>query len=178
MASFANTVSSPSSLQSLVHSPDTDPRTNDVSKFLDRLRDYTFECMRELRFGQMIALDNEFAFLEIQLDRLKGLRNGWDGYGALAPAPSVVSEARDILRKLQESLVKPHRISASAEGGIAFSFKASGDRRVQIEILNDGERFAHFYDLRGNSYTHEWPVDFQDKPFSELLEPLLHYMQP
>ena len=157
-----------------------DPRRSvptEYSEYLSQLDSYVQCSLEELRKGQIKALDDEFATLDVQLDRLTALNEGWDGYDAPVPSPQAVNESRQILRQLQGELIKPQRISASAEGGIAFSFKASGERRAQIEVLNNGERFAHLYDLRGNSYTHEWPENYQSHPVSSLMEPILNYMQ-
>jgi hypothetical protein len=154
-----------------------DPRLSDISGYLDRLHEYIAQSLGHLRDSQIKALDSNFAPLDQRLDRLAGLDVGWDGYGAPAPTLHAVREAREVLRQLQEELITPQRLSASAEGGIAFSFKASGDRRAQIEILNSGEKFVHLYDLLGNSYTHDWSDLYGNEPFSNLLKPLLSYMQ-
>jgi len=130
-----------------------------------------------LRDGQVRALDSDFASLNKQLDELTGLSTGWDGYSAPTPSTSAVSDARELLRKLQGELLKPYRVSASAEGGVAFSFRASRGRRVQIELLNEGEKYAHLYDTLGNSYTHEWPQNFENAAISTLFEPILNYLR-
>jgi hypothetical protein len=154
-----------------------DPRLSDTAEYLNRLHEYIAQSLGHLRDSQIKALDSDFAPLDHRLDRLTYLDVGWDGYGAPAPTLQAVHEAREVLRQLQEELITPQRLSASAEGGIAFSFKASGDRRAQIEILNSGEKFVHLYDLIGNSYTHDWSEIYGKEPFSSLLKPLLTYIQ-
>ncbi len=154
-----------------------DPRTNEFSEFLDRLHGYTSESLRHLRESQRIALNTDFADLEKQLDALAGLKSGWDGYDADVPSTVVIGEARKVLRSLQNQLATPDKVGPSAEGGVAITFRSPGDRRVQIEILNNGERFAHLYDLHGNSNTNDWPEIDIDVNFESLLIPVRAYLE-
>lgn len=163
--------------QSAMSIADPDPRTSEVSLFLDRLHDYTSESLRHLRNSQRTALNLDFAGLERQLDSLASLNAGWDGYDADAPSASVINEARKVLRSLQNELARPDKVGPSAEGGVAITFRSSGGRRVQIEILNNGERFAHLYDLQGNSNTHEWLEEEIDDNFEGLLGPVRAYLE-
>jgi hypothetical protein len=166
--------------QTVLPQRETDPRisdTSDTAEYLRRLNDYIFESIGSLRIGQIKALDSDFAPLDQQLDRLTGLAEGWDGYDAPVPSGRAIAEAREILRQMQQELVTPQWIGASADGGVAFSFAASNDRRAQIEILNNGEKFAHLYDLKGNSHTEEWTENLHGQIFRNLLEPILHYIK-
>jgi hypothetical protein len=163
--------------QTVLPQRERDPRVSETAEYLRKLNAYIFASIGSLRIGQIKALDSDFAPLDQQLDRLTGLTEGWDGYDAPAPSAQAISEAREILRRMQEELVKPQWVSASADGGIAFSFAAPNERRAQIEILNNGEKFAHLYDLKGNSHTEEWTEKLFEQPFRRLLEPVLHYMQ-
>lgn len=156
---------------------EADPRTSEQSRYVEDLNKYILDSLAELREGQVKALNSRFAPLDRQLDSLSELHKGWDGYDAPSPTPQALSEARAVLGRLQRTLVTPQRVSASADGGVAFSFKASGNRRAQIEVLNTGEKFAHLYDLKGNSYTLDWPKDIDEEAFEELVEPILNYMQ-
>ena len=167
--------------QTVLPQEEPDPRvsvTADTAVYLGKLHEYISEAITSLRQSQIKALDTDFRPLAEQLDELNNLAVGWDGYDAPKPSPEAIDEARFVLVKMQQELVKPFWVSASADGGVAFSFVASGDRRAQIEILNNGERFAHLYDLSGNSHTEEWDEDAEGKPFRELLEPILNYIQP
>lgn len=169
--------------QTVLPQEERDPRilflseTADTAEYLVRLHTYIFRSIESLRNGQIKALDSDFAPLDQQLDRLAELSEGWDGYEAPSPSSQAIDEAREILRLMQQELVRPQWISASAEGGVAFSFAATGDRRAQIEVLNDGEKFAHLYDLHGNSHTEEWKGNLKDQPFAKLLEPIRNYTQ-
>ena len=164
--------------QSVLRHQEIDPRKSEISEYLDGLRKYVLESMNSLHDGQVKALDSDFAQLGDQLERLQAFKEGWDGYDAPAPSADALSTAREVLRGLQRELVRPQRVSASADGGVAFSFKASANRRAQIEILNNGERFAHLYDLQGNSYTYDWPMDSRSECLRNLIEPILNYMHP
>jgi hypothetical protein len=163
--------------QSVLPLREADPRTSEQSLYVEVLNKYIWDSLAKLREGQVKALNSRFAPLDLQLDSLVNLNHGWDGYDAPPPTRQTLSVAREILGKLQGILVMPQRISPSADGGVAFSFKASGNRRAQIEVLNNGEKFAHLYDLTGNSYTLDWPKNIEREPFETLLEPILNYMQ-
>lgn len=156
---------------------ESDPRFSDTAQYLGRLHEYVFEAIESLRLSQIKAFDSDFAALAVQLEELKNLPEGWDGYSAPEPTPQVIEEARQILDGLQEALMKPYWISASADGGVAFSFAASNERRAQIEILNSGEKFAHLYDLNGNSHTETWAENPAGETLRQLLEPISNYIR-
>lgn len=180
MAALAHPSSILNLPQTVLPQEERDPRISETAgtaEFLSRLHTYIFQSIGSLRISQIRALDSDFAPLDQELDRLTELSEGWDGYDAPVPSCQAVEEAREILRLMQQELIRPQWISASAEGGVAFSFAASGDRRAQIEILNDSEKFAHLYDLHGNSYTEEWKGNLEDQPFAKLLEPIRNYLQ-
>ena len=157
-----------------------DPRVSDgadIASYLTALRAYVNFSIFDLRQGQMKAMDIDFAPLKKQLEGLKQLQVGWDGYDAPKPSSTAIEAARDVLRRMQKELVKPQWISASADGGVAFSFAALDKRRAQVEVLNNGERFVHLYDLDGDSRTEEWQGDLQEQPFNKLLKPIIDYLQ-
>lgn len=162
--------------QTVILSQESDPRQSEISEYLDTWREYSLTSLRSLRSGQVRALDIDFAPVGNQLDLLVNLHDGWDGYSAPRPLESTIKEARNVLVKLQEELLRPNRVGASAEGGIAISFYAPGDRRAQLELLNNGEKFIHLYDLNGNSSTHEWPANYSAEQFGSLVDPLVDYL--
>jgi hypothetical protein len=133
--------------------------------------------IQELLCSQAKALDVDFAPLEKQLEGLNTLQVGWDGYDAPTPSSQAIHDAQDVLRGMHKKLIRPQWISAAADGGVAFSFAAPDKRRAQIEVLNNGEKFVHLYDLDGNSHTEEWQGDLKDQSFNILLEPIIHYLQ-
>jgi len=174
MAALANPVSRPIFPQTALPQEEQDPRgQTEATDYHHRI----FEFTKVLWQSQVNALNVVFLPLEKQLDKLCQLQAGWDGYEAPKPSEKAVSEAREVLERMQEALVTPHWIAASADGGVAFSFAALGNKRAQIEILNSGEKFAHLYDLNGNSHTEDWPRDLDERPFGDLLEPILTYVR-
>ncbi|MGA8089463.1 MAG: hypothetical protein WCA10_19475 [Terracidiphilus sp.] len=180
MAALAHPISTLHLPQTALPQQEPDPRvsnTADEAEYLERLHTHVYEMIKSLRLSQIKALDSDFAPFAKQLDGLCNLAEGWDGYDAPKPSPQAIKVARTILERMQEELVKPYWISASADGGVAFSFMAPGDRRAQIEVLNNGEKFAHLYDLNGDSHTEDWTENLEQKPFRELLEPILNYIQ-
>lgn len=179
MAALAHPISNLILPQTVLPQEESDPRvsdTADTAEYLERLHKYVFDSILSLRQSQVIALDSDFASLEEQLDKLTTISEGWDGYDAPKPSLQAIDEAREVLRRMQDALVKPYWISAAADGGVAFTFVASNDRRAQIEILNTGEKFTHLYDLKGNSHTEDWVGNIEDQSFSKLLDPILHYI--
>ena len=158
--------------QTAVSLSEKDPRSTAISEFLDSLRSYTMDSLLQLRIGQMKALDIDFARLEKDLEHLETVGKGWDGYDADKPSQESIDGARSILRSLQEVLITPQKITPSAEGGVAFSFKAPKSKRAQIEILNNGERFAHLYDLNGSSQTLEWSKKDIEENFQAMFKPV------
>jgi hypothetical protein len=67
------------------------------------------------------------------------------------PTDSVLEDAKSILITLRACRVRPERIVPSADGGMAFTFDTSGDRRAFIEVLNEGEISAVLYSTTGDS---------------------------
>ena len=151
--------------------------TADTANYLATLHAYIAFSVLALRRSQIKALDTDFAPLKRQLQELPQLQVGWDGYDAPPPTLQAIDRAQDILQKMQDELVRPQWVSASAEGGVAFLFTAPNKRRAQIEVLNNGDKFVHLYDLDGYSHTEEWQNDLKDQPFGKLVEPILHYLR-
>lgn len=139
--------------------------------------EFVTSSLNFLRSGQIEALQVDFTPLLKQLDQLKGLAAGWDGYDAPTPSADALGAARTLLHQMQNELLRPQRISPSAEGGVAFTFAATNDRRAQIELLNSGEKFAHLYDLNGNSHTEDWNENLEAESMKHLLEPIRTYLQ-
>jgi hypothetical protein len=149
----------------------------DEAQYLGRLNAFVYRMTDSIRFSQIKALDSDFATFAKQLEGLNSLAEGWDGYNAPKPSRQAIEEAQAILEGLQQELVKPYWISASADGGVAFSFASPGNQRAQIEILNNGERFAHLYDLDGNSHIEDWTENPEGKTLRALLEPILEHVR-
>jgi hypothetical protein len=174
--SYPTLCSSPTGFPDQEQDP-RDSETADTASYLSVLRAYVNFSVLDLRKSQIKAMDVDFAPLEVQLESLNQLQAGWDGYDAPTPSPQAIAEAQEVLRGMQQELAKPQWISAAADGGVAFLFSAPDKRRAQVEVLNNGERFVHLYDLDGNSRTEEWQGDLQEQPFSKLLKPIVDYLQ-
>jgi hypothetical protein len=90
-----------------------------------------------------------------RVEELEGLPDNWDGYGAESPNATAIALARDVLDRLHSDALTPERIVPSAEGGVAFVFRAP-DRYADIECFNDGSVFAG---SSGDTIpTEVWPV--------------------
>jgi hypothetical protein len=84
-----------------------------------------------------------------QLQALRKLSVGWDGYAAPAPADSAFRDARRVIeRAIGEHLLIPSFVLPSAEGGIGIGFR-SGGRYADIECFNSGETLALTSDGNG-----------------------------
>lgn len=180
MAALAYPFSTLRMPQTVLPKDEPDPRvsdTADIAEYLERLNSYVYDMTRSIRVSQIKALDSEFAIFAKQLEGLSNLEEGWDGYNAPKPSRQAIDEAQVILEGMQQELVRPYWISASADGGVAFSFASPGSQRAQIEILNNGEKFAHLYDLDGNSYTEDWTENPEGKTLRGLLEPILQHVE-
>ena len=181
MAALAYPFSTLRMPQTVLPKDEPDPRvsdTADIAEYLERLNTYVYDMTSSIRVSQIKALDSEFATFAKQLDGLSNLAEGWDGYNAPKPSRQAIDEAKAILQGMQEELVKPYWISASADGGVAFLFASPGNKRAQIEILNNGEMFSHLYDLDGNSRTEDWTENPEGKTLRGLLEPILQHVRP
>jgi hypothetical protein len=113
------------------------------------------------------ANQDRFAEALIELKKAAGLPNGWDSYGAEAPAPASVSIAGHILSILQHSNVPPSRVAASAEGGVGICF-VEGEKYADIEVFNDEEILATTY--RGDSGSSIWELENRDASIIEAVE--------
>ena len=106
--------------------------------------------------------DSEWEKWDTLLASCKTLKEGWNGYTAPVPADRALESAGHFLAAMRVSRVVPTRVGPSAMGGIAVTRKV-GDRKVLIELYNDGRVFALFSDRRSD----ELPVEeLTDAPAS------------
>jgi hypothetical protein len=97
-----------------------------------------------------------------KLASCKSLRDGWNGYTAPAPSEQAIDLAMRFLDAMKATELSPTRVAPSAMGGVAVTRKV-GERKVLVELYNDGRVFALFSD-RG---TEELPVEeVKDDPGS------------
>lgn len=95
---------------------------------------------RDEIFRSSVYWPAKAAFIDARwrLKATASLADDWDTYGAEPPTGAARALAARILDILEESLMPPSRLMASAEGGIAMSF-VEGHNRAEIEIYNSGE---------------------------------------
>ena len=74
-------------------------------------------------------------------DRLRKLRDNWDGQGSPAPTPTCVYDANALCEKLDGIGLRPDSIVPTVEGGVGLTFR-NGTRFVSIEVCNDGDYVA------------------------------------
>jgi hypothetical protein len=77
------------------------------------------------------------------LDAMRQLQDGWNGYGAPAPSNAAIVIARSFLSN--QRIARPFRVAPSAAGGVGITHKRN-KRRVYVEFYNNGEVCALFSD--------------------------------
>jgi len=96
-----------------------------------------------------------------RLDRLSGLRDGWNSYAAPRPAQDAISNAREFLNVLLAARLMPTRVRPSAIGGVGITFRR-GIRKVYVEFLNNGHAHVLFSDGVGDPDVREIGESYQD----------------
>ena len=99
------------------------------------------------------------------------------GYGA-APVGKVLLDAKILLARLRSESLRPSRVVPSADGGMAFVFRAGQRRRAYIEILNDGEIYAVTYSAGGDHVrTHPINSAADDDSVSDAIHAIRSYLE-
>lgn len=80
-----------------------------------------------------------------ELDKMRRIEHGWDGYGAPAPSDAAILNAEGFMSHLQKKNLNPSRVAPSVVGGVGITRK-KGKRRVYVEFFNDGQVYALFSD--------------------------------
>jgi hypothetical protein len=102
-----------------------------------------------------------------ELEALRDLVPGWNGYRAEPPGPLALTAARQALESLSILASLPERVIPSAEGGIALVF-STDPLYTALEIFNDGEILASFSDL---AHRHEvWETGLDEAALRHTLE--------
>jgi len=104
----------------------------------DVYRRSNIELRERSQISEFLRAVEQGRFMQLQLQRLHGLRPGWDSYGAAPPNAAAFTRADEVLRTAQQQRIDVTRIVPSAEGGIGICFVAAG-RYAHIEASNDGE---------------------------------------
>ena len=79
---------------------------------------------------------------------LRTLEENWNTYGAPAPNETAIENAAGALGHLSNLDVRPDRVAASTEGGVAISFFENG-KYADMEFFNSGDIAAIVSDAAG-----------------------------
>lgn len=80
-----------------------------------------------------------------EIGKLLHTPQNWNGQGSAPPNEFAVRNARRLLRSLRQGKVAlPHRILASADGGVALVYDLPQHRYASIDCLNTGGTVAGF----------------------------------
>jgi len=96
------------------------------------------------------------------LEAMRQLQDGWNGYGAPAPSDAAILIARSFLSN-ERDVTQPSRVAPSSAGGVGVTHKRK-KRRVYVEFYNNGEVCALFSDDTSAPITetvNPYPVQFQ-----------------
>jgi hypothetical protein len=107
-------------------------------------------------------------------DRLRQLeltQPDWNGLGSEPPTSEAISHATSVLAAL--GVVRPERVTASAEGGVAMTFRRE-HRFASIETLNSGEIIVLESDGNGNPHARE--IDASDQSLQRIAQELREYL--
>lgn len=102
--------------------------------------------------------ENWHVRLNRRITELSSLEKDWNGFESVPPNQRAVRMAREVLSLLHNMGTEPDRLVASADDGIAFSFRRS-DRYANIECLNSGEIYTLWYDDATEPVTHQIATD-------------------
>lgn len=104
-----------------------------------------------------------------QLESLRDLTKGWDGYQAEPPSTTSLQNARSLLEALSLMNIVPERVAPSADGGVALILSTHPVYRA-IECFNDGEIVASLSD---RAFRHEaWETGLSPNALRTTLERL------
>lgn len=92
----------------------------------------------DLLYGTFSSDEASFILLNEKLAELSALAEGWDSYGAPAPAAETIASAEQALQKLRVGMLLPEIVAPSAEGGVSIYF-SRGKQKALIEFLNEGD---------------------------------------
>lgn len=107
------------------------------------------------------------------LDRMRQLKQGWDGYSAPIPSHVAIVSARDFLSALTEANLQPSRVAPTVQGGVGITHKKKG-RRVYVEFFNNGVVCALYSD-NSSMPRSERVIPYRDR-FRELTRKIRDYL--
>lgn len=89
---------------------------------------------------------------EAELKRLETLRQGWNGYDAPTPTSAAIETARRYLQVVKREGFEPKRVEPSVMGGVGITHR-QGNRKVYLELYNNGTGHSLFSDRSGKMHT-------------------------
>lgn len=107
-------------------------------------------------------------------DKLKNLRDGWDGYSAEAPSSVAIANAQSLVVEAANLGMSPSRVAPSAMGGVAITFK-EWPKKVFVEFYNGGTTHALFSD-RSSGEMKTLPVPTDSPGYLHLLGCVRDYL--
>jgi hypothetical protein len=109
---------------------------------------------------QFTEMRVRFSEHRAKVRELTSLLPGWDGGLASIPNTVAVRNAEKVLDAISSSsMLQPHRIVPSVEGGIAVTFRAGSTRYADIECFNDGELMATTSSKDGDTAVWEFTME-------------------
>jgi hypothetical protein len=111
--------------------------------------------------------------IEAKLSSMRTLSDNWNGYGSAAPNRDAIRNAEGVINILHQKGYEAHRISPSADEGIAISF-LKGERYAFIECYNDGDIAAAVFQKQGEPVT--WDCGGSDSELTETIERIFEYL--
>jgi hypothetical protein len=111
--------------------------------------------------------------LDILYNGLESYSRDWNGLDSDPPSRLAITLAKKLIDQCKAVDLKPTRVSASAEGGVALSFRNSG-MFASLECLNSGEIVGLTSDGTGNP--HAWEVGKQEQHLSAAVVSIREYL--
>lgn len=109
-----------------------------------------------------------------RLLQLKLTKPDWNGLGSDPPTFEAIGRAISVLWALKSMWIEPARLTASAEGGVAITFRR-GRRFASIESLNSGELVLLTSDGTGNPRARE--MEASDDALNRTAQDLREYFE-
>lgn len=109
-----------------------------------------------------------------KIDAMRDIAPNWDTYGAAPPTEAALTKAKTVMETLHSMNLRPSRIAASAEGGVAISF-FDENRYSDIEMLNTDDVLAAT--SVGDGSPHVWEVSPEDLKFVKTMETIRGFIR-
>lgn len=114
--------------------------------------------------------------LEQKLDRMRTLKEGWNGYDGLPPSENTIHRAEKYLKNICKSY-RPDRVAPSQAGGnlygsIGFTWRGTDGRRAYLEFYDDRDICLL---LSSNNYIHSiCHLSDTDQSTIQIMQSFMH----